>query len=128
MHFDKFLNEAILSCLLQENKQEGKQIWNMFKQDPLSPAKAYWHSYGMPGIGLFLEGYVVSDMSQLTVETLHSCVAVPIVLSNRGSLLSQSAKPISWMQGLNLSAVGLLYQQQQYLIQADLPQVLEQVH
>ena len=52
-----------LSCVLQDNKQEGKQIWNMFKQDPLSPASAYWRTYGMPGIGLFLEGYVVSHTS-----------------------------------------------------------------
>ena len=50
-----------LSCVSQENKQEGKRIWKMFKNDPLSPAGAYWRNFGMPGIGLFLEGYVVSD-------------------------------------------------------------------
>lgn len=50
---------------MQENKQEGKQIWNMFKSDPLSPAGAYWRNFGMPGIGLFLEGYVVSDVTHM---------------------------------------------------------------
>ena len=44
---------------LQENKQEISSVWNMFKTDPLAPAAAYWRTYGMPGIGLFLEGYVV---------------------------------------------------------------------
>lgn len=82
------MGPGTLSCLLQENKQEGKQIWNMFKQDPLSPAKAYWHCYGMPGIGLFLEGYVVSGISQFIVRTL-LCVAVPKVVSS-GAYNSQS--------------------------------------
>ena len=51
----------MLSKLLgvQENKQEISSVWNMFKNDPLAPAAAYWQTYGMPGIGLFLEGYVV---------------------------------------------------------------------
>ena len=49
----------------QENKQEGKQIWKMFKSDPLSPVGAYWRNFGMPGIGLFLEGYVVSDPTHM---------------------------------------------------------------
>lgn len=48
------------SVRVQENKQEIRSVWNMFKQDPLAPAGAYWRTYGMPGIGLFLEGYVVS--------------------------------------------------------------------
>lgn len=50
---------------LQENKAEIKSVWNMFKEDPLSPVSAYWKNYGMPGIGLFLEGYVVSFLCEL---------------------------------------------------------------
>lgn len=53
---------AIGRLVLQENKQEAKQVWKMFKKDPLSLASAYWRSFGMPGIGLFLEGYVVSHV------------------------------------------------------------------
>ncbi len=33
----------------------------MFKKDSLSPVTAYWKNYGMPGMGLFLEGYVVCN-------------------------------------------------------------------
>lgn len=54
------MNYAIGRPVLQENKQEAKQVWKMFKKDPLSPASSYWRNFGMPGIGLFLEGYVVS--------------------------------------------------------------------
>lgn len=49
--------------VLQENKQEISSVWNMFKNDPLAPASAYWRTYGMPGIGLFLEGYVVRRLT-----------------------------------------------------------------
>lgn len=52
----------VLSAV-QENKAEIKTVWNMFKEDPLSPATSYWKNFGMPGIGLFLEGYVVSIAS-----------------------------------------------------------------
>ena len=55
------------SGLLQETRQEGKAVWNMFKEDPLAPAAAYWRNYGMPGIGLFLEGYVVGACCQFAV-------------------------------------------------------------
>lgn len=53
----------------------------MFKEDPLSPAGAYWRNYGMPGIGLFLEGYVVSSSqkskfaAQLCIMLASACVA-----------------------------------------------------
>ncbi|KAL3162223.1 hypothetical protein ABBQ32_009926 [Trebouxia sp. C0010 RCD-2024] len=56
----------LLTCMLvtsQENKAEIKSVWSMFKEDPLSPVSAYWKNYGMPGIGLFLEGYVVFSIS-----------------------------------------------------------------
>lgn len=48
---------------LVENKHEISSVWNMFKNDPLAPAAAYWRTYGMPGIGLFLEGYVIFSIS-----------------------------------------------------------------
>lgn len=38
-------------------------MWAMFKKDPLSPFSAYWKNYGMPGMGLFLEGYVVCKLN-----------------------------------------------------------------
>lgn len=59
------MSRVVYGCVLskvlgsQENKQEISSVWNMFKNDPLAPAAAYWRTYGMPGIGLFLEGYVV---------------------------------------------------------------------
>ena len=59
----------------QENVAEIKQVWNMFKEDPLSPVGAYWRNFGMPGIGLFLEGYVVSDCQQCCFHARHSACA-----------------------------------------------------
>ena len=44
---------------MQENKAEASTVWKMFKEDPLSPGGSYWKNFGIPGIGLFLEGYVV---------------------------------------------------------------------
>ena len=29
----------------------------MFKRDPLSPVRSYFHNYAITGVGLFLEGY-----------------------------------------------------------------------
>lgn len=51
------------SCPVQENKREAKNVWKAFKEDPLLPLSTYWNAYAMPGMGLFLEGYVVSSRS-----------------------------------------------------------------
>lgn len=32
----------------------------MFKNDPLSPVRSYFHDYALTGVGLFLEGYGAS--------------------------------------------------------------------
>ncbi|DBA76897.1 TPA: hypothetical protein ACH3X1_009498 [Trebouxia sp. C0004] len=45
--------------LADENKREAKNAWKSFKEDPLQPLSTYWNAYAMPGMGLFLEGYVV---------------------------------------------------------------------
>lgn len=46
-----------------ENRREAETVWAMFKKDSLSPVTAYWKNYGMPGMGLFLEGYVIFSIS-----------------------------------------------------------------
>ena len=48
-------------------------------------------------------------------------------MSSAQGLLSPFFQRVA-CKDLELSTVGLLYQQQQYLVQADLSQVLEQVH
>ncbi len=55
------------SCL-QENRREADTVWAMFKKDPLSPVTAYWKNYGMPGMGLFLEGYVVCNLNAVLLH------------------------------------------------------------
>lgn len=55
----------------QENRAEIKSVWNMFKEDPLSPFSSYWKNFGMPGIGLFLEGYVVSFLCKVVSSYMH---------------------------------------------------------
>ena len=74
--------------VLQENKQEARQIWKMFKKDPLSPASAYWRNFGMPGIGLFLEGYVVSHVPHPNCQWL-------VVLPHHG-LISDIGQATPW--------------------------------
>ncbi|KAK9807016.1 hypothetical protein WJX72_010792 [[Myrmecia] bisecta] len=48
---------------LQEQAAEARAVWNLFKQDPLEPVRRYFSEYVMPGIGLFLEGYVIFSIS-----------------------------------------------------------------
>lgn len=42
----------------QETRRELKGIWQMFKNDPLSPVSYYFKNMVLPGAGLGLEGYV----------------------------------------------------------------------
>lgn len=39
-----------------EFAREFKQLWQMFKNDPLEPARCYFRNAALPGAGLFLEG------------------------------------------------------------------------
>ena len=43
----------------KESKREGKNIWKMFKNDPLSPVAYYFRNMVLPGAGLGLEGLVL---------------------------------------------------------------------
>lgn len=42
----------------KESKREVKNIWAMFKNDPLSPVAYYFRNMVLPGAGLGLEGLV----------------------------------------------------------------------
>ena len=77
----------------------------MFTEDPLSPAASYWKNFGMPGIGLFLEGYVVStalavlyNLQQHWCELLHA--ALPFV---SGEHMPESTLPnLRWNKAFHL--------------------------
>lgn len=42
-----------------ECKRELKVVWEMFKNDPLSPFTAYCRRYVVTGMGMFTEGYTI---------------------------------------------------------------------
>lgn len=44
----------------EESSKEWKWIWEMTKEDPLSPVGWYFRHAVLPGAGLGLEGYVIS--------------------------------------------------------------------
>lgn len=49
-----------------EAKRELGIVWRMFKQDPLSPLTAYFRNYVITGLGLFVEGYTLFSVGNLT--------------------------------------------------------------
>ncbi|GAA5877864.1 hypothetical protein JCM8547_002700 [Rhodosporidiobolus lusitaniae] len=49
----------------EEASREFGEVWSMFKQDPMSPFRAYWNKYVMVGMGLFVEGYVLFSIGNL---------------------------------------------------------------
>ncbi|RXK37001.1 Pi-transporter A-1 [Tremella mesenterica] len=55
-----------------EAKREVKHVWSMFKEDPLSPIRAYSRRYVIGGFGLFTEGYTLFSIGNLTA--LYSAV------------------------------------------------------
>lgn len=60
----------------QELARDASTIWRMFKRDPLSPVRSYVHNFAMPGVGLFLEGYVIfsiSNNSTLFKQSYRAC-------------------------------------------------------
>ncbi|KAL2012647.1 hypothetical protein VTN00DRAFT_172 [Thermoascus crustaceus] len=48
-----------------EAKRELSAIWDMIKQDPLSPVSYYFKNMVLPGAGLGLEGYVLFSISNV---------------------------------------------------------------
>ncbi|KAJ1331217.1 MFS transporter PHS family inorganic phosphate transporter [Microdochium nivale] len=48
-----------------EAKSEGRSLWAMIKEDPLSPVSWYWQNAILPGAGLGLEGYVLFSIGNL---------------------------------------------------------------
>lgn len=46
----------VLSSDSKETKREMGSIWQMFKDDPLSPVSYYFRNMVLPGAGLGLEG------------------------------------------------------------------------
>lgn len=50
----------------QEARRELGIIGQMFKKDPLSPISAYFSNYVVTGMGLFVEGYVLFSVGNLT--------------------------------------------------------------
>jgi MFS family permease len=60
----------------EETRKESSSIWNMFKNDPLSPISYYFKNMVLPGAGLGLEGYVlfsIGNVRPLLQATFPSC-------------------------------------------------------
>ncbi|BCR88015.1 putative MFS phosphate transporter [Aspergillus chevalieri] len=49
----------------KESKRELGNIWQMFKNDPLSPMSYYFRNMVLPGAGLGLEGYVLFSIGNI---------------------------------------------------------------
>lgn len=59
-----------------ETKRELGVLWGMFKHDPLEPIRAYFRTYVVNGLGLFVEGYVlfsIGNLSPLFAAVWPSC-------------------------------------------------------
>ena len=50
----------------QEARRELGEIGSMFKSDPLSPLRAYYNNYVITGLGLFVEGYTLFSIGNLS--------------------------------------------------------------
>jgi hypothetical protein len=49
-----------------ERKREWKLVWEMFKADPLEPFRVYIRKYVLTGMGLFVEGFTLFSIGNLT--------------------------------------------------------------
>ena len=49
-----------------ETKREVSHVWQMFKEDPLAPFGRYWNLYVITGMGLFVEGYTIFSIGNLS--------------------------------------------------------------
>jgi hypothetical protein len=50
----------------EERRREWGLIWQMFKEDPLEPFRAYYRKYVLTGLGLFVEGFTLFSIGNLT--------------------------------------------------------------
>jgi len=55
-----------------ETKREAKVVWEMFKKDPLEPLRQYFRKYVSNGMGLFVEGELLSFEPRRRVELTFS--------------------------------------------------------
>ncbi|KAJ5280588.1 hypothetical protein N7478_005960 [Penicillium angulare] len=63
------VGQRIGFCMRQdrdEMKKERQWLWEMIKEDPLSPISYYFRNFILPGAGLGLEGYVLFSISNVT--------------------------------------------------------------
>lgn len=60
----------------RETKRELGSIWQMIKNDPLSPVSYYFRNMVLPGAGLGLEGYV---LLVLAIEAMKLKSAFPVM-------------------------------------------------
>ena len=60
------LKLSLLWLQNNEARRELGQIWRSFKADPLAPFAAYWSRYGITGLGLFIEGYLLFSIGNLS--------------------------------------------------------------
>ncbi|KAI0176363.1 MFS general substrate transporter [Hypoxylon sp. FL1284] len=59
-----------------ESSAEASRVWDMFKNDPLSPVAWYFRNAILPGAGLGLEGYVlfsIGNLKPLFAEVWGTC-------------------------------------------------------
>ncbi|EMC93936.1 hypothetical protein BAUCODRAFT_141348 [Baudoinia panamericana UAMH 10762] len=62
------LNERTKFVNQQANFEAGRElkiVWEMFKQDPLSPISAYMQNFVITGVGFFTEGYVLFSVGNI---------------------------------------------------------------
>lgn len=62
------LGEKLAFCNRQSNSEARRELgtlWNMFKRDPLSPVKAYFSTYVLNGMGMFVEGYTLFSVGNI---------------------------------------------------------------
>lgn len=61
----------------EEMKKEREWLWNMIKEDPLSPISYYFRNFVLPGAGLGLEGYVHPAIGYITNGT-NICISTQL--------------------------------------------------
>jgi hypothetical protein len=49
-----------------ERSREWAEVWAMFKANPFSPFRAYWNRYVLTGMGLFVEGFTLFSIGNLS--------------------------------------------------------------
>ncbi|GAA5921231.1 hypothetical protein JCM1841_001645 [Sporobolomyces salmonicolor] len=75
-----------------EARRELKLIWEMFKRDPAEPFRQYFKKYVMNGMGLFVEGFVlfsIGNLSKLFASAWPACFSTHAVC-NKGWVNAQT--------------------------------------